>query len=294
MKIEELKKSMEQAKPQFQPWLRALTENYVEKTMRLNPVSAKANGFFYQFTAARELKIKIVPDVSPTFIFNCDRSKPKAYYWGISNELKILELNPKTTYFCVKPYAIFGTKGWKLSPAELYGNHFGLTDVFKDVYDLHVKIAQADSFSQRIDLFGDHFIEYWIDYEYQMSLEEYIAMNLYMKHLNSSIINIEDLTGYSKRYCRKKFADSYSFSPKKYLEVFRFQKTIRMLSDKNQNHSITQIAYENGYFDESHFINDFKSYAQTSPENFRRSINGLFVPCSLEKNNDCEKIKRTK
>jgi AraC-like DNA-binding protein len=280
MRFLDLKRSLDAAKPQFQPWLCKGVNNYVEKTIKLNPVSIKANNFFYQFTVDQEKEVKIVADLSPTFIFVCDALKPRAGFWGINNELRIMKLKKGVTYFCVKPYSLFGTKGWKLSPEESFGKNFELAAVISQTNDLPTQIAQAQSFSERISLFGSHFMEHWVDYDYQMSLEEYIACMMYMqhKHMNFVVSELEEITGYSNRYCRKKFVSAYSLSPKKYLKVFRFQNALRMLMDQKQVINITEIANENGYYDESHFINDFKTYTQISPEQFRKDASGLFVP----------------
>ncbi|MGD9474266.1 MAG: helix-turn-helix domain-containing protein [Eubacteriaceae bacterium] len=278
MRFLDLKRSLDAAKPQFQPWLCKSVNHYIEKTIKLNPVSIKANSFFYQFTAVDEQAIDIVADLSPTFIFICDAINPYASFWGINNRLKIMKLKKGVTYFCVKPYSLFGTKAWKLSPEDTFGKKFELEDVISQTNALPEQIAKAQSFDERISLFRQHYLDHWVDYDYKMSLQEYIACIIYLQHMNFSVSDLEEITGYSERYCRKKFVNAYSLSPKKYLNVFRFQNAMRMLTDQNQMINITDIANENGYYDESHFINDFKTYTKISPEQFRKDVNGLFVP----------------
>ncbi|MEH6945253.1 helix-turn-helix domain-containing protein [Bacillus sp. JJ722] len=273
MKIADLEEIIKHALPPIQPWIRLNSKDYIEKLTDLNPVCTKSNALFYQFTTenVEKTEINIIPEHCSSFIFKCDSSKADALFLGINSKLKKITLEPYTTYFCVKPYSSFGTKGWKASPAEVFENQFELKDVL-ETNDLEFKIAEASSFNERVALFKDHFIKQWVDYDYEMSMEEYLAMILYKNYLSLSTDDIERFTGYSKRYCRKKFMLAYNISPQKYMNIIRFQSATNMLLNKKENYNMAEIAHENGYFDEAHFINDFKSYATISPKRFRKNI----------------------
>jgi len=52
-------------------------------------------------------------------------------------------------------------------------------------------------------------------------------------------------------------------SPKLVGKINRFQQSLRLIARKNQ--SLTGIAYDCGYFDQSHFIRDFKSFTGITP-----------------------------
>ena len=52
-------------------------------------------------------------------------------------------------------------------------------------------------------------------------------------------------------------------SPKLVGKINRFQQSLRLIARKNQ--SLTGIAYDCGYFDQSHFIRDFKSFTGVTP-----------------------------
>lgn len=47
----------------------------------------------------------------------------------------------------------------------------------------------------------------------------------------------------------------------------RFHEVLHNLSGINEL-SLTEHAYNNGYFDQSHFIHDFKSYTGYTPKEF--------------------------
>ena len=70
----------------------------------------------------------------------------------------------------------------------------------------------------------------------------------------------------SRRQFERKFKWFAGFSPKMYERIVRFQSAADEY--KNQNKSLTQIALENGYYDHSHFANDFKKFSGHNPKDY--------------------------
>ena len=64
----------------------------------------------------------------------------------------------------------------------------------------------------------------------------------------------------------------YNISPQKYSNIVRFQQSVNMLLGDKKIYTISDIVHQNGYFDEAHFIRDFKSYSNYSPMKFKNSI----------------------
>ncbi|MDO9276394.1 MAG: helix-turn-helix domain-containing protein [Lutibacter sp.] len=63
------------------------------------------------------------------------------------------------------------------------------------------------------------------------------------------------------------FSKHVGLNPKKFTSIVRFQNVIQMkMNDKNAN--MCQLAYDNGYYDQSHFIHDFKNLTGLSPRDF--------------------------
>ncbi len=70
----------------------------------------------------------------------------------------------------------------------------------------------------------------------------------------------------SRRQFERKFKRFAGFSPKMYERIVRFQNAADEY--KNHNKSLTQIALENGYYDHSHFTNDFKKFSGHDPKDY--------------------------
>ena len=62
------------------------------------------------------------------------------------------------------------------------------------------------------------------------------------------------------------FSKYVGINPKKFASIVRFQNVIQMNSKDKR--SLSQIAVDNGYYDQSHFIHDFKSLTGLTPKVF--------------------------
>jgi AraC-like DNA-binding protein len=81
--------------------------------------------------------------------------------------------------------------------------------------------------------------------------------------------NIQDVAaryGISSRYLQKLFLEFTGITPKLFHKINRFQKGLVLTGNKQQ--SLTSIAYLSGYFDQSHFVRDFKLFTGIPPSNF--------------------------
>jgi AraC-like DNA-binding protein len=71
----------------------------------------------------------------------------------------------------------------------------------------------------------------------------------------------------NRRQLERKFSSAIGLSPKQLSKMIRLQNTLKMMGQK-QFTSLTSLAYENGYFDQAHFIKDFKEFTGVSPKQF--------------------------
>ncbi len=70
----------------------------------------------------------------------------------------------------------------------------------------------------------------------------------------------------SKRQFERKFKEHAGFSPKLYSRIIRFQLALKQYGDTSKY--LTDIAHECGYYDQSHFIHDFRSFSGYHPKQY--------------------------
>src|SRR5258708_7894518 len=82
---------------------------------------------------------------------------------------------------------------------------------------------------------------------------------------------IDDLTRYiglSQSALERRFRRVVGVSPKKFASVVRLRRAVRL---HNTVADFTAVAHAAGYFDQSHFINDFRRATGSAPEAFFRA-----------------------
>jgi AraC-like DNA-binding protein len=93
-----------------------------------------------------------------------------------------------------------------------------------------------------------------------------ILNELGKKDFFENITSIACRHGISSRYLQKIFLQHTGLTPKLYHKINRFQGSLVLLSRRKT--SLTDIAYECGYFDQSHFIREFRSFTGINPSAF--------------------------
>lgn len=95
-------------------------------------------------------------------------------------------------------------------------------------------------------------------------------------------VTVDELSEYLKinrRQLERKFASVIGLSPKQLSKIIRLQTTLKLLANK-QFTSLTAVAYEGDYYDQAHFIKDFKEFTGMSPKNFfvdNLKMSSLFI-----------------
>lgn len=80
--------------------------------------------------------------------------------------------------------------------------------------------------------------------------------------------------GIHKRQLERNFNKYIGISPKSFLRINRFQDTTNQLL-RGEYTVLSDLAYDNSYYDQMHFIKDFKTFTGSSPSQFinqRRSL----------------------
>lgn len=87
---------------------------------------------------------------------------------------------------------------------------------------------------------------------------------LYAAQGNLSVKALAETLCYSERNLRRLFQHELGVSPKELSQIIRFQAMLQRLYHTPPAH-LTQLAHMYGYFDQPHFIKDFKRYYGLPP-----------------------------
>jgi AraC-like DNA-binding protein len=96
---------------------------------------------------------------------------------------------------------------------------------------------------------------------------EFAVNKIVLSPNQMSIEHISNKVGYSQKHLIKLFKDNVGLTPKGFLKIIRFQKAIVEISAAKVP-DWTGIAFESGYYDQAHFINDFKAFSGFTPKQY--------------------------
>ena len=82
-----------------------------------------------------------------------------------------------------------------------------------------------------------------------------------------SIGRMNEKIGYSQKHFADMFRKRVGVTPKAYLKIMRFQKAVRAI-DATNDIDWSEIALSCGFYDQAHFIHDFKHFSGFTPEQY--------------------------
>ena len=121
---------------------------------------------------------------------------------------------------------------------------------------LRVKIVEQFLISQLKDIQTDKLIVEAVKLIYQSN------GTIRIKELNEKLF-------ISQSPFEKRFRKVVGTTAKKFASIVRFNS---VLDNMSETKSLTEICYENNFFDQAHFIKDFKQFTGDTPEKFKRFL----------------------
>ena len=135
-----------------------------------------------------------------------------------------------------------------------------------EVNVLYATLLETTSWSKRVELVEAYLLRQLLVAEKQspkMNVVSEVMKEIGRHDFFDNIDNVASRYGITSRYLQKLFLQYTGLTPKLYSKISRFQNSLRLVVKKGA--SLTSIAYECGYFDQSHFIKEFKSFTGITP-----------------------------
>jgi AraC-like DNA-binding protein len=231
-----------------------VSENDFETEYKVFPSSGLVIGFQYkgQLTSLKDKTYNKLTSAGIT---------------GISDSYKIFknsaDIGTILVYFTEIGFTHFASH-----PAnELYNLSLSLDDIFEKskVNEVEEKLAIATTDKQRIKI-----VEQFLLTEFKnIQTDKLIVEAVNLIYQSKGTIRIKELNEklfISQSPFEKRFRKVVGTSAKKFASIVRFNS---VLDNMNEAKSLTEICYENNFFDQAHFIKDFKQFTGDTPENFK-------------------------
>jgi len=234
-----------------------VSENELENEYKVFPSSGLVIGFQYKGQLS-------------TITSNTESKLKSAGITGLTDSYKIfknsVDIGTVLVYFTETGFIHFASH-----PAnELFNLSLSLDDIFdrNGVSEIEEKLAFATTDNYRIKIVEQYLISQLKDIE----IDKLIVDAIRLIYQSNGAIRIKDLNeklSISQSPFEKRFRKVVGTTAKKFASIVRFNTVIDNLDETK---TLTEICYENNFFDQSHFIKDFKRFTGDTPENFKRFL----------------------
>jgi len=123
-------------------------------------------------------------------------------------------------------------------------------------------------------------IESWLENNVTELNDDWRDLQEYLTKIatagNAGFMTIKMLSkqyGWSDKKTERLFLKYIGFTPVQFIKIIRFRKSVEKLFDNYEN--LTNLAYESGFYDQSHFIKEFYRYAGDKPSDFLKGSNTI-------------------
>ncbi len=194
--------------------------------------------------------------------------QPRCFVIGQLTRPLTIEPTGETGIFSVRfhpngflPFATIPIKQMEntaVSLEELFG---------KDGGQIEQQILRANSNADRIKLIEEFLLSRLTDSETVDRIVKSTVDTILTANGQLSVEELSKQTNINRRQLERKFSLAIGLSPKQLSKTIRLQATLNMLLNKKFT-SLTALAYENDYYDQAHFIKDFKELTGSTPKEF--------------------------
>lgn len=253
----------------LQPGFEIKCENYMEMKLDKTDALSKTISVFYQFKVTESVEnfIPVIPDGCVDIIFYCSPDNSFSNICGSVIKSKKISFLYGCEYFGVRFFPGEAIRVLKCSIKEFIDNEIPLIDIVKKDLFISEKICKAENFYDRIAVFKNFITSFLLDTHIPIIIQNSINRICENKGL-VSISELAEYTGYSTRYLRKTFETFVGISPKLLSQIVRFQNCLYMIINGGNYHVMDTIL-ECGYYDQSHFINEFKKFTYLTPNQIK-------------------------
>jgi AraC-like DNA-binding protein len=171
-----------------------------------------------------------------------------------------------------------GIIGIKLKPTvltHLFGLEMhALTDKVVDVpvvlgtrlESLEQSLRLTQDHDEYVNLLNDYFRKLLLAVDYKVSPADQ-AVDLIFAHKGMiAVTDMVERTGVGERQLERLFKKYVGLSPKFFARVVRFSTIFQLIQQEDPGWA--GLAYESGYYDQSHFIRNFKAFTGEDPSRY--------------------------
>ena len=212
---------------------------------------------------------RLFADGNTGLVFNLENRTSLIY--GQVNTWHDLSLSGNIDLIVVvfRPYGAWHL--WGVPATALNDRFLPAEDVFTNINHLSAALLKSN-LNERIKLL-DNFLLKQLDKSIPPDPVLVQAVELIATH--KGVLPVQSLLQKIKvneRTLERKFKLHTGISPKHFSGIVRLNTSAKRMQRMKEEDRLTGIAYESGYFDQAHFIKEFKKYTGITPHQYHQEV----------------------
>ncbi len=226
------------------------------------------------------LRNTIVPDGTMKLIFHYgDTYRHHSQNGSVTTLPKCFLIGQLTKPYVIEPIGVTGSFVVQFKPngfvpftsipiKEMENTAVPLDILFGEKgKELGEQILNANSTSERIQIIETFLFSQLADKHRIDNVVKSTVETIFNANGQFSVNEFSESNKINRRQLARKFSSTIGLSPKQLAKTIRIQGVLKVLLNEEIS-SLTDLAYENEYFDQAHFIKEFKEFTGLTPKEF--------------------------
>jgi AraC-like DNA-binding protein len=233
--------------------------------------------FWSHESTERLPNFRVLPDGCSDIIFE----RPAGSYGGLTivgtmTRASVLRLRPRQTTFGVRFHPGMGVRFLRVPAPEIVNQSMALNDSWNSLRtrQLHERLDESRSANDCIRA-----IEAALGEPLELDAAEKALAWLVENRGQVPMDELADAASLSPRQFRRTCLERTGLSPKRLARVLRFRHAL-WHGRPDRQRDWTDVALECGYYDQAHFINDFREFSGLAPGEFVRQQTEVSSPAA--------------
>lgn len=199
-----------------------------------------------------------------------DKKMPEIFVYGQTINPIVLEISGSYSILVFQLYPFVLQTFFGILPQSINDNCYYLDNADNKITALNLELILCKTVNEKIDIISNLLLHYFetkkqnLDLEIRQAIAEIIDAKGQVP-----IRAIAEKQKINLRTFERRFLKETGLSPKQFAQILQFQASLEQLSIKNYT-KLTDIVYENGFADQSHFIKVFKAFTGKTPKKFSK------------------------
>jgi len=251
---------------------------FVKVIWSMEDDSYRVNGFPIHILpdSCVELVVHFSDPYKTTFSDNTISLQPRSFVVAQMKSFMKIQSYGKTGFIAVRFSALGAYHFFSVPMKEIVNAEIGLRNVWHDLApEIEGKIYDAANTHQRSQIIQSYLL-------LQLSRNGYIdkAIDFCINEIKRSKgqISVEalaDKAGISNRQLLRRFDKCIGLSPKEFVRITKFISSLDLIN-YSKDRTLTEIAFDSGYYDQAHFIHDFSGFSGMTPADYMASSNAVY------------------